>query len=118
MERPLAAGNLEERQYIPSRLLLITVSRAYGVCTEIRGTDDWMGNRPCCRSCRHCLAPNGTGLGWCQLRQLAIHPELAGELSCHHWTARQPRLPVFSTGMETEEGGQQQLSLGSVLPES
>jgi hypothetical protein len=32
-------------------------------------------------------------MGWCQLRQLAIHPELATELWCPHWTARPPRLP-------------------------
>jgi hypothetical protein len=35
-------------------------------------------------------------LGWCQLRQLPIHPELAAELWCHHWTARPPRLPVMA----------------------
>jgi hypothetical protein len=99
-------------------MLLITVSRAYRVCTEISEIADRMGNRPCCRSCRHCLAPSGTGLGWCQLRQLAIHPDLAGELSCHHWMARLPRLPVFGAGADTAEASHQQLSLGSVLPES
>jgi len=35
-------------------------------------------------------------MGWCQLRQLQIHPELATELWCHHWTARPPRLPVLA----------------------
>ncbi|UPH89418.1 MULTISPECIES: hypothetical protein [Synechococcaceae] len=37
-------------------------------------------------------------LGWCRLRKLPIHPELAGELWCHHWTARPPRLPVVGQG--------------------
>ena len=55
-----------------------------------------MGQRPCCRSCRHCSPPVGAELGWCRLRQLAIHPELAQDLWCHHWTARPPRLPVFA----------------------
>ncbi len=26
-------------------------------------------------------------MGWCQLRRLAIHPDLASELWCHHWSA-------------------------------
>jgi hypothetical protein len=56
-----------------------------------------MGHRPSCRSCRHCLPPEGAEQhGWCQLRQLGIHPELVGELWCHHWTARPPRLPVIA----------------------
>ena len=55
-----------------------------------------MGQRPCCRSCRHCVPPTGSELGWCRLRQLAIHPELALDLWCHHWTARPPRLPVLA----------------------
>jgi hypothetical protein len=35
-------------------------------------------------------------MGWCRLRQLPIHPELVAELSCHHWTAREPRLPTLN----------------------
>jgi hypothetical protein len=53
-----------------------------------------MGNRPCCRSCRHCVLPTGEEPGWCRLRRLPIHAELASELWCHHWTARPPRLPL------------------------
>ena len=49
-----------------------------------------------CRGCRHGLAPQIGEMGWCQLRQLAIHPELVGDLSCHHWTAREPRLPTLN----------------------
>ena len=55
-----------------------------------------MGNRPSCRSCRHCTPPSGVDMGWCQLRQIPIHPELASELWCHHWTARPPKLPVMA----------------------
>jgi hypothetical protein len=52
-----------------------------------------MGHRPSCRSCRHCTPPSGEQLGFCHLRQLAIHAELASDLWCHHWTPRPPRLP-------------------------
>ncbi len=77
-----------------------------------------MGNRPGCRSCRHCTPPAGVELGWCQLRQLAIHPDLVADLSCHHWTARPPRLPLLSgSGSDhgSSVGGNQQLSLGPML---
>ena len=33
-------------------------------------------------------------MGWCHLRRLDIHQELASDLWCHHWTARSPRLQV------------------------
>ena len=77
-----------------------------------------MGHRPCCRSCRHCLAPEGERQGWCQLRQLALHPDLVGELWCHHWTARPPRLPDAAPQTPVAAAGQQrnrQLSLASML---
>ena len=54
-----------------------------------------MGNRPCCRTCRHCALSSGAEMGWCRLRKLPIDRELAMELWCHHWTARPPRLPVM-----------------------
>ena len=80
-----------------------------------------MGSRPCCRSCRHCTPPAGAEFGWCQLRQLPIHPELAAELWCHHWTARPPRLPVMAapaSGGGASAQPNQQLSLESALVES
>ena len=66
-----------------------------------------MGQRSSCRSCRHCTPPRGEEMGWCQLRRLAIHTDLAGDLWCHHWTASPARLPgvgvegAGSTGMVT-----------------
>ena len=82
-----------------------------------------MGNRPSCRSCRHCTPPSGAELGWCQLRQLSIHPELVAELWCHHWTCRPPRLPAVvphpSLGQPQEQGAaNQQLSLPTGFLES
>ncbi len=79
-----------------------------------------MPQRPCCRSCRHCTPPSGVELGWCRLRQLAIHPELANDLWCHHWTARPPRLPVTEGPLPAltpaRAGPNRQLSLEAVLP--
>jgi hypothetical protein len=79
----------------------------------------WMGHRPSCRSCRHSSPPDGGQAIWCQLRQLAIHPDLAGDLWCHHWTARPPRLPAL--GPQSAEAAEQprdaQLSLGGMLQE-
>jgi hypothetical protein len=61
--------------------------------------------------------------GWCALRQLPIHPELAGDLWCHHWTPRPPRLPVSpAAGLQgrltTAASGcpHRQLSLDVTLP--
>ena len=79
-----------------------------------------MGQRPCCRSCRHCAPPQGVEFGWCQLRQLPIHPDLGSELWCHHWTARPPRLPVME--QRPQDSGaplprpNRQLSLAVELP--
>lgn len=74
-----------------------------------------MGNRPSCRSCRHCIPPAGMELGWCQLRQLPIHPELAAELWCHHWTARPPKLPVMAPhGVSAQPPADEQLTLAGM----
>ncbi|MEX0589074.1 MAG: hypothetical protein WD136_07425 [Cyanobium sp.] len=80
-----------------------------------------MGQRSCCRSCRHCTPPSGAEMGWCQLRQLAIHPELAADLWCHHWTARPPRLPVMTataSGAGAFPQSNHQLSLDAALAQS
>lgn len=78
-----------------------------------------MAQRPSCRSCRHCTPPCGVDFGWCQLRQLPIHPDLACDLWCHHWTARPPRLPVMASPQAASPwlpGSNRQLSLEAVLP--
>jgi hypothetical protein len=58
-------------------------------------------------------------MGWCQLRQLSIHPELATELWCPHWTARPPRLPqsfaALSDPASERERGNLQLSLTPLI---
>jgi len=61
-------------------------------------------------------------MGWCQLRELPIHPELVAELWCHHWTARPARLPVMAplNGSRLQETGEgnRQLSLTTLLPQT
>jgi len=56
------------------------------------------------------------------LRQLPIHPDLVGDLWCHHWTARPPRLPVVGPGGAAGGASEPaqanvQLSLASMLQE-
>ena len=92
----------------PNDLGWATRSRAY--------TRRAMGHRPSCRNCRHCIPPQGVTLGRCQLRQLPIHPDLVGDLWCHHWTARPPRLPVVTPGgASAPVQPHQQLSLTAML---
>ena len=75
-----------------------------------------MGPRLCCRSCRHCTPPQAGEAGWCQLRRLQIHPDLAGELWCHHWTARPPRLPELAEPLPAERAPRnRQLALVDLL---
>ena len=79
-----------------------------------------MGQRPSCRSCRHCTLPSSVEMGWCRLRELPIHAELVADLWCHHWTARPARLPVLapsgSNRLQEEGPGNRQLSLATLLP--
>lgn len=79
-----------------------------------------MGQRPSCRSCRHCTPPSGVEMGWCRLRELPIHAELVADLWCPHWTARPARLPVIAPpgGHHVREttAANRQLSLATLLP--
>ena len=75
-----------------------------------------MGYRPSCRSCRHCTPGAGVEMGWCQLRRLAIHPDLASEVWCHHWMGPSNRLPVLAEGALPQPDRQdRQLALGGLL---
>ena len=75
-----------------------------------------MGYRPSCRSCRHCTPGNGVEMGWCQLRRLAIHPDLAAEVWCHHWMAPTQRHPVVDDANRPQSASQdRQLALSELL---
>jgi hypothetical protein len=48
-----------------------------------------------------------------------MHPDLANDLWCHHWTARPPRLPVMEpqqSAGQPQPRPNRQLSLEAVLP--
>jgi hypothetical protein len=50
------------------------------------------------------------------MRRLPIHPDLAGELWCHHWTARPPRLPQLNERPAAEATvADRQLALADLL---
>ena len=49
-----------------------------------------------CQTCVHCTPPAATGSGWCRLRRLSVHSELANQVFCHHWTCRPPALPELN----------------------
>ena len=64
----------------------------------------------CCRSCQYCTLPAGAK-GWCRLRRLEVHAEIADLMVCHHWTPRSPKLPALqSSGV-----GERQLELDRSL---
>ena len=66
----------------------------------------------CCRSCQHCSGA-GTAEGWCCLRRLAVHADVADLVVCHHWTPRSPQLPVIKMAQHQEMD--QQLELDRAL---
>ena len=67
-----------------------------------------------CQSCLHCVAAaSGTAGGWCRLRRLQVHPELARVLFCHHWMPRAPVLPPLVSADQTLICGDRQLDLGA-----
>ncbi|WP_286187838.1 hypothetical protein [Synechococcus sp. A15-28] len=66
----------------------------------------------CCRSCQHCSGA-GTVEGWCRLRRLAVHADVADLVVCHHWTPRSPQLPVIKKAQHEEMD--QQLELDRAL---
>ena len=49
-----------------------------------------------CQTRVHCTPPAATGSGWCRLRRLPVHAELANQVFCHHWTCRPPALPELN----------------------
>ena len=57
------------------------------------------------------LLPAGRCEGWCRLRRLEVHAEIADLMVCHHWTPRSPKLPALqSSGV-----GERQLELDRSL---
>ncbi|MCP4974375.1 MAG: hypothetical protein GY914_12030 [Prochlorococcus sp.] len=53
-------------------------------------------------------------MGWCRLRSISVHPELAQFAVCHHWTHQAPRLPRLDEN-STRPPMDRQLELGRSL---
>ncbi len=70
-----------------------------------------MSPKQCCRNCQHCADSRTELGGWCCLRQLSLHSEVAQFAFCHHWTEREPVLPTLSNSA-TESSRDLQLELG------
>ena len=47
----------------------------------------------CCKNCNHCNWPNTSSYGWCRLRKIKVHSEIAQFAFCHHWSSKEPILP-------------------------
>ena len=64
--------------------------------------------RLCCRTCQHCSG-GGAVAGWCRLRRLEVHAEVADLVVCHHWTPRSPELPRIGAAVVEEMDHQLEL---------
>ena len=67
--------------------IVLSLSARFGRCDVTQSS---------CQSCVHCTPPAATGSGWCRLRRLSVHAELANQVFCRHWTSRPPSLPEFN----------------------
>ena len=47
----------------------------------------------CCKTCKHCISKQTASYGWCQLRKIKVHPDIAQYIFCHHWSQQEPSLP-------------------------
>ena len=54
-----------------------------------------MSTKTCCKTCQHCCLGQATSDGWCRLRRIRVHSDIAVFALCHHWTKRAPSLPTF-----------------------
>ncbi len=54
-----------------------------------------MSFNECCKNCKHCIPGKSSSHGWCALRNIKVHPDIAQFAFCHHWTQREPTLPAL-----------------------
>ena len=53
-----------------------------------------MSLKECCKTCKHCICgQTSSSYGWCLLRKIKVHPEIAQLAFCHHWSTKEPILP-------------------------
>ncbi len=73
-----------------------------------------MPAKKCCITCRHCVLSQEVSGGWCRLRQIGVHSELAPIAFCHHWTKSSPSLPRIDDAA-TDVLVDRQLDLGRAV---
>ncbi len=66
----------------------------------------------CCKNCKHCISGRSASYGWCLLRKIKVHPDIAQFAFCHHWVKRAPSLPIIE---ETHVYVDKQLDFGKSL---
>ena len=54
-----------------------------------------MSLNECCKNCNHCILGRSSDHGWCLLRRIKVHPDIAQFVFCHHWIKREPSLPLL-----------------------
>ena len=69
----------------------------------------------CCKNCKHCVTGRSSAHGWCSLRKIKLHSEIAQFVYCHHWMQREPLLPSIE---ERHLHIDQQLDFGKALVNS
>ena len=52
-----------------------------------------MPTKECCRTCNHCQLSQSQSFGWCRLRDIKVHQDIASFAFCYHWTKKSPALP-------------------------
>ena len=73
-----------------------------------------MSTNECCRTGEHCLSSQGAAGGWCRLRKIKVHPDIAPFAVCHHWTKKAPSLPKLEE-KSNEVCTDRQLEFGRAL---
>ena len=67
-----------------------------------------------CKTCKHCCVGQVPTDGWCRLRKIRVHREIALFAFCHHWTQRPPVLPNIQES-STSRNIDKQLDFARVL---
>ena len=57
------------------------------------------------------MPPHASSAGWCTLRKIKLHSDFAAFAFCHHWTHREPLLPI----VEEKNLGSEQLDFARDL---
>ena len=48
-----------------------------------------------CKSCKYSKALESGSNGWCILRKIKVHSDIATYAFCHHWCQKEPSLPLL-----------------------